>query len=534
LIPHSKDNIADTRFLTWFFIILVILSLVVYRDIFTVKPSGDDFTPPLAEIHRGQVDGPLAFFKSSQLGNYRPLDSLLMWAFGSISQKHVLFWIHILHILSFWFFTLVVFMWINLLKLNKVGAVVTALIVFFHPVIAGPVASIDGSSRILVSAFVWLGVFFIMKYSNRSFFAASLACVLAFIIALGFMEYAIQLVPLAFIAVIFCAQKSKLLKTIALIVVLGIVLMAYLLLRGLIVGQGISFFRFVTPNPADWIKNAALIYSAVLFLGNTVWVKVAGNISAYAWFLFNIILVVIALSIGAFIYQKEILKISNRIETENMKSGYLHDKLKLPFLFLSFLFSCFPMIFVRDLSELYLSGVIVPLALISGFAADGWSRMPRRYPAIAVLLLIFEIAIAIQAIESKVDDLKIAGGRTHALAKEILKYIPEDASGWKIGFVFLKSEIDMSDSYSIFRMPDIYLIYPTLGMFAMDWYRPGKNHNLIYLVVSDISQLENSDYNAVFQWETQTEPKKEDFDLILRWNYQTKKSELIQLLHDCD
>ena len=482
---------ATNRFLICLFLLLALFQVCVYGETFNVKPSGDDFIAPLAEIHRGGIDGPISFFLEFKQADYRPLQSFVMWIFGTISSENPLIWVHILHFLSAWFFAFITFLWIKHLKFSRINAIVAAAIIFLHPVLAGNLASIDSFGRFVVSGWIWLGAYVAHRFTNDNFLKAYLLCVLCFIIGLGFMEYALGLIPLAGYVIFTRSDKFKIRNTLLIVISLLFLFFVYFLIRYLLVVSGRPGVAFISRESAVWFTNLVMLFSGALYFGNTVEFIVERSIKICAWFGINLAAVMALLLWG-------ILK-------KNKSDSIISSTSNPGFLIIIFILSCFPMVVMRHVTELYVCMMVIPFALLMGHLSSNWMRTSYILRIIILLVLLFEIAIGTSTIRSKVSDLRILGERTDAQITRILNHVPYDVHEWHIGLVFIESEESDAPTYSIFREKDSNLILKLArNWFVMDWYRQGSNHSLEYLIVNDISEVEFDNYDLVLNWDYST------------------------------
>ena len=115
---------ASFRLVLW--VVSLAALVVLYSGSFQTKPAGDDFAAPLTEIVRGEAEGPMAFFRmSAQPHNYRPIQSLLMWAFGSMSddKPQQLIWIRVLHLLCMASYLGVGVIWLSRAPIGRAGSI---------------------------------------------------------------------------------------------------------------------------------------------------------------------------------------------------------------------------------------------------------------------------------------------------------------------------------------------------------------------------------------------------------------------------
>lgn len=100
--PTIESLASSTRpsplFLGLLFILFLSVQLVLYRDSLDVKPSNDDFIA-LHQIDRGDAEGVWSLFVASDVSDYRPLQNVTFWLFGTVSRRHTLRMLRPLHFL---------------------------------------------------------------------------------------------------------------------------------------------------------------------------------------------------------------------------------------------------------------------------------------------------------------------------------------------------------------------------------------------------------------------------------------------------
>ena len=489
---------ATPLFLSFVFLLSLGALLFVYRNSFGVKPSGDDFTA-LHQVHRGEQEGAWTFFIASDGGDYRPLQNVTFWLFGTFSERHVLLSLRILHFLSFAFYALVAFLWIHALNFSRIGAVAAACVVIFHPVLAGPLAGLDNYTRLVVSALVWLGAWVAYSYANKPLLALPLVSI-CFVIGLGYMEYAISLIPLAVLATVWRAEKQRFRWAARMLICLIAILTAYFLVRvsGLVVTS--SGAGHLSPNPLIWVKNAGMMLASILFFGNTVSIMLGMSLPKIAWLGSNIALVACAVGYG--------LWVGNRYSVPFV-TGYSGTRsaaeanglIPLQFLGVAFVISFFPMLLMKHISEIYLTPITLPLALLTGLAAHGWTAVSRPFQYVAIFFAISQLLLASNAIQSKVAGVNDAGERADGMIQQVLKHIPNDGQRKKAAIVFLKENVAQSKNYSIFALPDDLLIQAGYATYAVRWFRPNQDIFLDHFVVEDPHDVDLKLFDRVLLWD---------------------------------
>jgi len=489
---------ATPLFLGLLFLLLLGIQQLLYRDSFAVKPSSDDFIA-LHQIERGDSGGVWSFFKASDTGDYRPLQNATYWFFATVCPSRRFLSLRLLHVAGFIFYAAVAFLWIRALGFGRVAAVTAASIVFLHPVLTGPLAGLDNYSRLVVSAWVWLGAWIARVHARRLRVAVPLVS-LCFAIALGYMEYALTLAPLAALVVAWRSEKRRLRNASIILACLVAIFCGYYLIRvsGLVATT--SGTRLLSQSPFVWAKNGAVMMAAVLFFGNTVPIMRAPSVPGFAWLGSNVALLALALGYGLRAGRRRLTPRAG--EDPQTASAPTADASSRPaFLFAALAATFFPMLFMTHISEIYLSAVVVAVALLSGLSAQGWTRAPRPAWAAALILAGFQLLLASEAIQSKVTGINEAGERTEAMMQRVLELVPDDSRTRKVAMVFFEPKTTARRGYSIFALPDDELVQQGYGTFAMRWFRPRSETRLDSLIVSDLSVVNLKAYDLVLVWQ---------------------------------
>ena len=490
------------RFLTALFIAVLGLQLLLYRQSFGVKPSNDDFVA-LHQVDRGDMEGPSSFFHASNFDDYRPLMNATVWLFGRISRRHLLLSLRILHVLSFVFYASIAFLWMRSLRLGRVAAIASACVVFLHPTQAGALAGLDNFARFVVNAWVWLGAWIASRWAGRPLLAVPLVA-LCFAIGLGYMEYAIALIPLATLFTVWPRSKHRVRNGSIMLVALATVFIVYFLIRVSGRAATTSGAGFLSLDPLLWVKNAAMILVAELFFGNTVPVMIDRSPANLAWLASNVTAVAAALGYGLWAARHEALPDPGGAPAGSPRTdGGPGPALGL--LCAAWAASFFPMVLMRHISEIYISSVTLGLALLAGLAARGWTTASRPLRVVLMLFAGFQLMLAAQAIQSKIAGLNDGGERAEALIQRVLERIPDDGSARRIAMVFLKRDAGAAGgSYSVFAIPDDQLILPGTGAFAIRWYRRDLDVRLDQFLVTEPSEVDGRSYDAVLLWNPST------------------------------
>ena len=492
---------ATPAFLGLLFVLLSCLQLLLYRDSFATKPSNDDFIA-LHQVDRGEKDGVGSFFSRSDVGDYRPLQNATFWIFGRWSRPHRLISLRILHFSSFVFYAAVALLWVHSLGFSRVDALAAAGVVFLHPTLAGSLAALDNYSRLVVSAWVWLGAWIAGRFGGRLSLSVPLVS-FCFIVGLGYMEYAIALIPLAVLTTAWPGGVRRAYHAGVMFVSLGGIFVAYFLLRvsGMVAtSAGTSFLAL---DPRVWAKNFVMILGAVLFSGNTVPIMVERSLPRLAWLGLDVSLVGLALGYGLWAGRRNSLTHAGQ-DSRSIPAAVTPRPLQTGFLVTAFAVTFFPMLLMGHISEIYLSAVTLGLGLLTGLSARGWTTASRPLRFVALFFAGFQILLAADAIQGKVAGINDAGERADAMMQRLFEHLPDDGAAKRVAIVFLNEEGAASRGYSVFAMPDDQLILPGIGAFAIDWFRPNQNIRLDHLVVRRLSDIRLDSYDLVLAWEGST------------------------------
>jgi hypothetical protein len=489
---------ATARFLGLLFVSMLGLQLLLYRNSFAVKPSSDDFIA-LHQIDRGETEGFLSFFKASDTGDYRPLQNATYWLFARWSRPRPLLSVRILHFLSSIFYACVAFLWIRTMDLNRAGAVVAAAVVFLHPTLTGPLAGLDNYARLVVAGWVWLGTWIAYVGGRRLPIAVPLVS-LCFAIGLGYMEYALALIPLAVLAIAWRRDGRRYRDASIMFVSLMAVFGTYYMIRvsGLVVTT--SGAGLLSLEPLTWVKNTAMMTAAVLFFGNTVPLMQEFLLPRLAWSGSNVVLVGLTVGYGLWVGCHNLAP-RGRVKWWKIHSTGADFRSQAGFLSAAFAASFFPMSFLSHISEIYLSSVTLAFAIVCGLSAHGWTTLPRRVQGLPLVLAASQVLLASSAIENKIAGIKEAGERTDVMMQRLLEHVPNDVDRTKVAMVFLRPKTAVRNRYSIFAVPDDELIQRGCGAFAIQWFRPGRDIQLDSLLVTDPSEVNVESYDLALLWE---------------------------------
>jgi hypothetical protein len=470
---------------------------IAHHQAFLVKPSSDDFI--LAnQIRLGEQNGPLSFFGASPLKDYRPLQSLVYWAVGRWAIENPFPSIHVLNFAAFAFYALVFILWVRLLRLPLIGTSCAVGMLFLHPILAGPLLDLDGFGRFVVSGWVWLGAYCAYRYAGRLGIAIPLTAI-CLVFGLGFMEYAAALVPLSAVAVWSGRETGRLRAVLMLLVVLLMIFAGYYVLRVSIIGRESGHLSM---SPVTWVTNFILLSFAVLFMGDTVSLYVQRGAGEIAFAGASVILMIAVLIGGSRLWHVV-------VRTQPLNSEIGSTSKVLVFLPIGLFGSFVPMIFMQHVSEIYASAIAFAFALQAGVAMAGWGHARPKLFSCSVGLFTLFLLWAGTSVSAKVDRIRQTGDRASLQIQNLLAWIPVDAHDRRVALIFFESELPPRRTYSVFLAGDDSLIGPgTAARSAIEWFRPGKNIELVHVILQQKSDV-----------------RLDEFDMLLYWNPRTRRFE---------
>ena len=236
-------------------------------------------------------------------------------------------------------------------------------------------------------------------------------------------------------------------------------------------------------------------------MGDTVWMYIHQGPEAYARLSAAMILLATMILVGLR------WRYRNGDIGADPAAAFPSTSTEAAFLITAFLASFTPTVFMTHVSEIYASAIVVPLALIVGRSAEGWSRLPKPLFISLVVAFGLHVAWASASIQSKVASLRDIGDRATVQLKQLLRWIPPETQEQQIAVVFLEQEVLFDRPYSVFRAGDDGLLWE---QYAVEWYRPGRGHLLKHLVVQERSKVNEEAFDLVLHWN----PGSREFD---RW-----------------
>jgi hypothetical protein len=507
-MPSPESLRQPSRlFMLQLFVVLFIAQIVLYKDAFQVLPAGDDFSPPLAEIQRGEDVGPAAFFTDSLQDVYRPFQSTTMWLVGRLSEEHRIRNIHIMTFCMMALYGMVSLLWLRQIGLGRMGTIVAGIVVFFHPIFGGPLGGIDNFGSIAAHALMWLGALAIIRFREHFALGLLLAAV-CMVCGSLYKEYAFGLIPLgAWTALVF-APSFSLRRGIVRAFIIGLVLLT-LMIISLIVRRHLGTSSDDPRLPelsVDMVKmiarNAVLLATATFYTGNTIWVYVKQTPLAFAWVIVNIGSVIALLLIGLRMRLRRDRTERVHADTPAEHAADITPLRWVVFLTVSFVCASFPANMIPyEVSEMYATGVILPLALLCGLAADGFMRCRPPVRAIAGTLLIAHVVVACFAIHAKVHGLRDVGDMADRHLDEVIALLPDDARDVTVTIVFVNADLDPRRTYSAFRMgPDVGMMNPR----ALNYRLPGRGLVVDRIYVDALNEVDLPALDVVMRWNADT------------------------------
>ena len=483
-------------------ILLIILPLFaaqisLYHASFSVKPASDDF-PVVHEILRGNTQGPGVFFRESMSNmHHRPFKSLAIWWFGRLSDTHREFWIRVLHFSGMALYLFVMSLWLSRMRLSMPAVITAAIMLLFHPALPQALSSIDGVDSLMSSALVWLGAWFAFVYRDRLGIAvpATLVC---FLLAAGWKEYSFATVPLAtWTLLCFSPPKARWLRAAVMFVCTCVVFALILVVRQRAMPGGYGAVKgstYLSLSPRQWVENAALMCTGLLFFGNSVWVFVHQSLAVFAIVGASVFIAALVIAVGIF----------HRLRTDADPKPNDGAARWIVFLLVSFIASTFPANVMFHVSEMYLVPAMLPMALLCGMSADGWLRIRAPLRFVAWVIAIVALLSSAWTVHQKVAGLVDVGDRADRQIQQVLSLLPPDAHDLKIALLFDLDRLPPRRTYAVYRMGDeILLVHP----MVFDWIVPQRHLTLAAFPTSN-PDYHADQYDITFIWDPQSESFK--------------------------
>jgi hypothetical protein len=450
------------------------LQLAVYWPAWRGLPAGDDFGTPIAEIKRGDLEGPLALVtQSPQARYYRPVQSLLTWAVGQWNPDEPWAALHLAVFVCLALYLGVFLLLLQAAPLTRGGQAVAAAVFLWHPVLPAQVASVDGLSSLLAPTIMWLGVGLVHRFRDRLWIGLPLGLVML-VLGAAIKEYAFGIVPLATLAVLCLREQRRWRAAVVTGLVLGTALLAWMLARQLAMpaeaqlgGESLSVLGFV--------RNTSLFLAALLSFANTVTVYVQRSPGAIVLFAASWLVTVSLLLVGLVRQWRASAGPSSgepSASTRDVRSWMVFGVLAI-------FGAMFPAsLLARTVSEMYMAGQVLPLALVAGLAAQGWARLENRtLRRVALLLLLGQLGLGLSTVHAKVAAMVEVGERAQVELDQIVAHVPPEARDWRIALVFPPSAA-AGRFYGVYHMQDMGVV----GQKGVEWRRYGMGHRVYYVV----------------------------------------------------
>jgi hypothetical protein len=505
-LPFSATAAATPRWLIVALLVLVTVQWITYHRSFLKLPAVDVF-PEMLEIHRGEVEGPGAFFLHSMSNKaYRPLDSLLLWFFGRMSTEHPMWGIHFITLLLGSCVAGVGTLWVRELRLSRIGAAVAIGLMCLHPILTLSMASVDGVDSVGSTALLWFAAYLVLRARTRAS-AVAMGTIL-FIVGSLLKEYTFALVPISIcLAVCLRARTEPFWKdrggwldaaalTAAMLVAFALLMIArFMALPPSGANRGLSY---IVVNPYIWLANTIVFITGILFIANTVWAFFNDESILVMAFVAGWSLLIFATVIGGLILR-------SRQHAEDLAPLPLTAEPAVPalplrrwlvFLLLAQLAATWPAIIMFHVSEMYLPPLIVPFALLAGIAADGYAAGPRPLRYLTGLIAVAVLVSSLITINSKVNDLVETGYMADAQIKSLLSIIPPDAKGWNIAAVYRPVDLQLYRSYATIRCGLDGVISQS---DVLDWPRYGSGHT-VTCYIAGLPEFDETEHDLSAIW----------------------------------
>jgi hypothetical protein len=180
----------------------------------------------------------------------------------------------------------------------------------------------------------------------------------------------------------------------------------------------------------------------------------------------------------------------------------------LGFLVLSVVPATFPTNIMPDVSEVYMAGLIVPVALIVGLSFDGYASLTPVWRRAGLVLGLAWLIAAMMTARAKTAAVVEVGMRTERMMTQILDAVPRgvtaDGDGPRVLLLYPSDEMTRR-TYSIFAMADdIPLVNPA----ATDWLVPDRRvrtEQRRIATAADAAKVDKAGFDVVLVWRADEE-----------------------------
>lgn len=444
---------APIAFILFALAVGIAVQIAIYWPTTNQLPFGDDWGVPLSEINRGNSVGIGSFFtETRQPDSYRPLQSLLMWLFGNVNEANRWLSIRILHFICSGVLLAALGLMLHAWRVGRNGVIAGILIAALHPTLVAPVGSIDGFSSTLSCAFVWIGVWAMYVTCSKPWLATLLACV-ALVMGTLVKEYAFALAPTAVLtSLVFFRPRWR--SVIVTAVTLGILTFFLLWVRQFVKPADLELppGDFAVDSVKTLCMNAGLVVLGGLFFGDSFALYLDRSL-----FMLAISGVIVALTLFYLVGGWW-----NRLRDPGPQADTKPWTI-LVFLVLSFGAVTFPANIVMKISEMYLCGLVVTVALLFAIAADGWSRK-RGANAFAAWIVLLALACTSGfAIWHKVAGMLEMGKLAKVQADQLIAVVNDVPNARRVRLLYRQDQLQPKPTFSSYRLADCYLIRPTVA-----------------------------------------------------------------------
>jgi hypothetical protein len=470
LDPPAAPAPAAGRIAAWVTIGLVawLAQCLVYWPAFGAHPSGDDWTPPLWDIHRARQTGLLSLFTHNSWAHpmWRPLQSVAFVGLNRLPGD-LFAWVSVLnHVCAIAAFAAVL-LWARAARLPLAAAAAGAIAFAAHPINAAAIASVDGFGSVLTPASAWLLAWVVYRLRGRPWTALAVV-VPIYVVLSGVKEYLFAFAPMACVVTLFFfprRARSTLIVGGALAVVTGGLLAARRLLVPIrLAGDGsVNASNF---GVAKTISNTAMGMGASLAPSNTISFFDGAGATRFLGLGLGVALT-LALCVAGFAV---LLRRQRRDTASDDADGVARPPaFWIAFFLLMTLASLFPANVSMRMSEMYLLGPGIGVGLLLALAADGLARLPSpALRAVAVAAFVAWAGWAAASTWAKSAELARSGEESWAIARYLAGHLPDSPDG-SVAVLYDADQVARAGGYSVFRVPRAGLVLPeTLG-----YLRPG-------------------------------------------------------------
>ena len=442
---------------------------ILYVRAFGMLPAGDDWQPPLSEIARSRADGPwsLVTHNAWYHPQWRPLQSLAFVALSKL-PGNLFAWVSVMNLTCAAVAMTAIVLWSRALGLPPVAAGVAALAFAAHPVNVAAIASNDGFGSVLAPACAWLCCWTLWRLRDRPWLALA-AVVPIYVVASGVKEYVFALVPMAGATALLTYRRPV---RWMLIVggTLSAVTASLLAARSLLVplrrmgGSLASSFSVVAT-----VQNTAMGVGAALAPSNTVALFTTAGTGRVVVLAGGVALTLAIVTVGI------VSLLRRNLATSDATIAPARGALLVALLTVG---SLFPANASMKISEMYLLGLGIGVALMIGVAARGALAAPRAIRVALALAIVGWLGWASTSTLAKVDETRRTGELSYALGRFLDDTLPREPT-LRVAIVYDAAAVERAGRYSVFRIPRSSLVLKE----SIQWFRPDFGGSLTVFVV---------------------------------------------------